>query len=199
MRLCHNSMGKKEYDREVQRRPVDETDTKEDELKLNCPSPQCKLQFDKDHRLLFHVRIEHRDGDPEENNLLWEKAKNVITLNKRSAASLECAVCNYVLDSRGSFWSHVTKRHGIPWEQYLEQHGMPERKMWQCRICGFQTEHDRAKLSHHLKTSHSLSWQEYQKQVHNIKEEDIPAPLPEMKHNLEEYNQRRKHSSVGEN
>lgn len=191
LRQCHGSMGRKEYLHQVELR----TDRQEKpEPRLSCPLTPCRAAFDRDHRLLLHVRWQHGDRTVEELAAAWAEAERRISSCKRSSLSLPCGMCGYVLASRSAFWGHVTKRHGTAWEDYLETYGDPgsEGGDWKCSLCGIQVKHDQSRVRHHLKTSHQLGWEQYQQRVGELGQGPAPSTRLPQSYNLQAHNLKRK-------
>ena len=58
-----------------------------------------------------------------------------------------CALCNYVSGDDTTFWSHITKSHGVDWQEYKRKHGASASPvegrdgMFTCIFCQEQVKH----------------------------------------------------------
>ena len=168
--VSHTNMGWQQYEVATLGKKIKHEDPRSEELELICSVTGCGARFSKDHRMLLHVKMEHRDRSVAEQEVAWREAEREIAHTRISFASIECALCQAVLKSRSAMWSHVTKHHQLPWEEYLEAHGDPEvgGPDWRCKLCGVLLKHDKSRVSHHLKSSHNLGWREYLEQTRGV-------------------------------
>ena len=122
LRQCHSNLGKAEYLEKCQDCPLDSNN---EVSNLCCRLPGCGLTFAKQHQLLMHVKVYHKDGTKEENEVRWKVALEEISSSKCSGASMPCAICGHLLNARSSLWQHVTRGHKVSWEEYIEEYGDP--------------------------------------------------------------------------
>ena len=141
LRQCHSNLGKAEYLEKVKDCP---DDSSAGGSNFACRLLGCGSTFAKSHQLLMHVKMDHSGGTEEEMESIWKMAMEELFSSKCSGASMPCAICGHLLNSRcihtfliglrlknvrSSLWQHVTRRHKTSWEDYIEEYGDPSTEV----------------------------------------------------------------------
>ncbi|CAB4061533.1 unnamed protein product [Lepeophtheirus salmonis] len=87
----------------------------------------------------------------------------------------QCCFCKKTTQSRSSMTSHIANTHGIPIKEYKERN-YPDIEVvtnwFQCRLCSTKTKFVKDCISPHLKMSHSIDIEDYERQY--MRPEDWP-------------------------
>ena len=67
----------------------------------------CDESFKKDYQLHLHLKLKHRNEDPEELAKAYEAAEEEIALTRRSASIFNCALCPKTFNDNGAFYGHI--------------------------------------------------------------------------------------------
>ena len=70
----------------------------------------CDESFKKDYQLHLHLKLKHRNEDPEELAKAYEAAEEEIALTRRSASIFNCALCPKTFNDNGAFYGHIQVR-----------------------------------------------------------------------------------------
>ena len=70
----------------------------------------CDESFKKDYQLHLHLKLKHRNEDPEELAKAYEAAEEEIALTRRSASIFNCALCTKTFNDNGAFYGHIQVR-----------------------------------------------------------------------------------------
>ena len=158
LKLCHKMMSLEQYEmipsNEEERDHVDE-DTSKRKCFLGCGE-----KFNKEIDLQVHIKLNHPEVSQDE----LAKAKlAAFEESKPRSMSLECKICNSKLTGRGSFWTHLTRKHTMSIKQYEEVYGKLDINVepFTCNICSHEVKYDRATIEGHLKNLHNMTWPQY--------------------------------------
>ena len=113
----------------------------------------CDEVFKKDYQLHLHLKLRHRNEDPEELEKAYEAANEEIALTRRSASLFNCALCPRIFNDNGAFYGHIQNKHEISYRDYKDQYGRceTESQPFECKICGKVIKYDRNTVHTHLK------------------------------------------------
>ena len=67
----------------------------------------CDESFKKDYQLHLHLKLKHRNEDPNELAKAYEAAEEEIALTRRSASIFNCALCPKTFNDNGAFYGHI--------------------------------------------------------------------------------------------
>lgn len=67
----------------------------------------CDESFKKDYQLHLHLKLKHRNEDPQELAKAYEAAEEEIALTRRSASIFNCALCPKTFNDNGAFYGHI--------------------------------------------------------------------------------------------
>ena len=81
----------------------------------------CDELFKKDYQLHLHLKLRHRDEDPEELKAAYEAADEEIALTKRSGSTYKCALCPKTFTDNGAFYGHIQTKHNMQWKEYKDK------------------------------------------------------------------------------
>ena len=143
----------------------------------------CDEIFKKDYQLHLHLKLRHRNEDPEELEKAYEAANEEIALTRRSASLFNCALCPKVFNDNGAFYGHIQNKHDITYREYKERYGRceTESQPFECKICGKVIKYDRNTVHTHLKNVHGINWEKYLDRIRKLRRGLEPDPLPAMK------------------
>ena len=143
----------------------------------------CEEVFKKDYQLHLHLKLRHRNEDPEELEKAYEAANEEIALTRRSASLFTCALCPKVFNDNGAFYGHIQNKHDITYRDYKEKYGRceTESQPFECKICGKVIKYDRNTVHTHLKNVHGINWEKYLDRIRKLRRGLEPDPLPVMK------------------
>merc|ERR1719158_2271343 len=143
----------------------------------------CEEVFKKDYQLHLHLKLRHRNEDPEELEKAYEAANEEIALTRRSASLFTCALCPKVFNDNGAFYGHIQNKHDITYRDYKEKYGRceTESQPFECKICGKVIKYDRNTVHTHLKNVHGINWEKYLNRIRKLRRGQEPDPLPVMK------------------
>ena len=116
----------------------------------------CDEVFKKDYQLHLHLKLRHRNEEPEELEKAYEAANEEIALTRRSASLFTCALCPKVFNDNGAFYGHIQNKHEITYREYKDKYGRceTESQPFECKICGKVIKYDRNTVHTHLKNVH---------------------------------------------
>ena len=109
-----------------------------------------------------------------------------------------CALCHYTSGDDTTFWSHITKSHGVSWKDYKEQYGTCQTPlngrdgMFCCEFCSDRVKHWPGNVKKHMLRKHKMTWEEFiedwkrrnpnhGRQENKRKARTGPGPAPEAK------------------
>ena len=78
-----------------------------------------------------------------------------------------CALCHYTSGDDTTFWSHITKSHGVSWKDYKEQYGTCQTPlngrdgMFCCEFCSDRVKHWPGNVKKHMLRKHKMTWEEF--------------------------------------
>ena len=78
-----------------------------------------------------------------------------------------CALCHYTSGDDTTFWSHITKSHGVSWKEYKEQYGTCQTPlngrdgMFCCEFCSDRVKHWPGNVKKHMLRKHKMTWEEF--------------------------------------
>ena len=113
----------------------------------------CDEVFKKDYQLHLHLKLRHRNEEPEELEKAYDAANEEIMLTRRSASLFNCALCPKVFNDNGAFYGHIQNKHDISYRDYKDKYGRceTESQPFECKICGKVIKYDRNTVHTHLK------------------------------------------------
>ena len=140
----------------------------------------CEELFKKDYQLHLHLKLRHRDEDPEELTKAYEAADEEIALTKRSGSTYKCALCPKTFNDNGAFYGHIQSKHNMQWKEYKEIYGRCEVESapFECKICGRVVKYDRNTVHTHLKNVHGITWAIYLDRIRKMKSGETLDDLP---------------------
>ena len=143
----------------------------------------CDEVFKKDYQLHLHLKLRHRNEEPEELEKAYEAANEEIALTRRSASLFTCALCPKIFNDNGAFYGHIQNKHDITYRDYKEKYGRceTESQPFECKICGKVIKYDRNTVHTHLKNVHGINWEKYLDRIRKLRRGLEPEPLPVMK------------------
>lgn len=143
----------------------------------------CDEVFKKDYQLHLHLKLRHRNEEPEELEKAYEAANEEIMLTRRSASLFNCALCPKVFNDNGAFYGHIQNKHDISYRDYKEKYGRceTESQPFECKVCGKVIKYDRNTVHTHLKNVHGINWEKYLDRIRAVRRGLEPEPLPVMK------------------
>jgi len=142
----------------------------------------CEEAFKKDYQLHLHLKLKHRNEDPEELKRAYEAANEEIALTRRSASIFNCALCPRIFNDNGAFYGHIQNKHNVSYREYKEKFGRCETESapFECKICGKVIKYDRNTVHTHLKNVHGINWTKYLDRIRRVRHGLAPLPLPQM-------------------
>merc|ERR1719225_928230 len=75
----------------------------------------CPETFKKDFDLRLHLKLRHKNEDPNELRKAEAAAEDEISFVRRSGSKFQCAICPKSFGSDSTMGGHAKKIHGIPW------------------------------------------------------------------------------------
>merc|ERR1719361_138114 len=140
----------------------------------------CDESFKKDYQLHLHLKLKHRNEDPEELAKAYEAAEEEIALTRRSASIFNCALCPKTFNDNGAFYGHIQTKHNMIWREYKDQYGRCEVESapFECKICGRVVKYDRNTVHTHLKNVHGINWAMYLDRIRRMRRGETPEDLP---------------------
>jgi len=141
----------------------------------------CGEVFKKGYDLELHLKLRHKDENPQELARAAEAAKFEIALTRRSGTVYKCAICAKTVQGWSPFWEHIRK-HKVNFHDYRAQYGKCkiESASFQCRICDKVLEYETNIIHKHLQGVHSINWTQYLARVRNVFRGIEQEPLPEV-------------------
>ena len=166
--------------KKVKKEKADEAETCATDLRCYF---DCDEVFKKDYQLHLHLKLRHRNEEPEELEKAYEAANEEIALTRRSASLFNCALCPKVFNDNGAFYGHIQNKHDITYREYKERFGRceTESQPFECKICGKVIKYDRNTVHTHLKNVHGINWEKYLNRIRKLRRGQEPDPLPAMK------------------
>merc|ERR1712223_1371567 len=152
-------------------------------LDLRCYF-DCPEGFKKDHDLRLHVKLRHRNEDPDELRRAFQAAEEEIALVSRSGCKFQCAICPKQFTSDSSFYDHTQKLHNVSRVQYKERYGTGEveSSSFECKLCGNVLKFVPNNVHRHLKEVHGLNWPKYVERIRKMRRGERPEELPQISH-----------------
>lgn len=142
----------------------------------------CPETFKKDFDLRLHLKLRHKNEDPNELARAYQAAEEEIALVKRSGSTYECALCQKRFQDHGTFYDHTKEKHNMSWNDYKDKYGRCEIESapFECKICGSVVKYTRNIVHCHLKMVHGLNWIKYLERIRKMKVGEQPEELPEL-------------------
>lgn len=136
--------------------------------------------FKKDYQLHLHLKLKHRNADPNELKIAYQAADEEIALTRRSGSTFQCAICPKTFNDNGAFYGHIQSKHNMQWKDYKDQHGRCEVESapFECKICGRVVKYDRNTVHTHLKNVHGITWVIYLDRIRKMRQGEVPDELP---------------------
>jgi len=152
-------------------------------LDLRCYF-ECQEVFKKDYDLRLHLKIKHRNEDPDELTRAYQAAEEEIALTSRSGCKFICALCKKPFGNDSSLYGHIQKIHKMAWNAYKEQYGTGEveSSSFECKLCGNVLKFVPNNVHRHLKSVHGLDWPKYVDRIRKMRRGERPADLPSIEH-----------------
>merc|ERR1711894_665447 len=99
---------------------------------------QCAETFKKDYDLRLHLKLRHKNENPNELRRAEQAAEEEISFVSRSGSKFQCAICSKTYDSDSTMGDHTKKAHGMPWMEYQQKYGRCEIESapFECKVCG---------------------------------------------------------------
>lgn len=143
---------------------------------------QCQETFKKDFDLRLHLKLRHKNEDPNELRKAEQAAEDEISFVKRSGSKFQCAICPKSFGSDSTMGGHAKKIHGIPWSEYKQKYGRCEVESapFECKICGSVVKYTPNVVHSHIKQVHGLDWLEYLERIRKMARGEEPDPLPQI-------------------
>lgn len=152
-------------------------------LDLRCYF-ECQEVFKKDYDLRLHLKIKHRNEDPDELRNAYQAAEEEIALTSRSGCKFICALCKKPFTNDSSLYGHTQKIHKVSWSSYKEKYGTGEveSSSFECKLCGNVLKFVPNNVHRHLKEVHGLNWPKYVDRIRKMRRGERPAELPSIEH-----------------
>ena len=140
----------------------------------------CDEMFKKDYQLHLHLKLKHRNADPNELRRAYQAADEEIALTRRSGSTFQCAICPKTFNDNGAFYGHIQSKHNMQWKDYKDQYGRCEVESapFECKICGRVVKYDRNTVHTHLKNVHGITWVIYLDRIRKMQQGEVPDDLP---------------------
>ena len=140
----------------------------------------CDEMFKKDYQLHLHLKLKHRNVDPNELRRAYQAADEEIALTRRSGSTFQCAICPKTFNDNGAFYGHIQSKHNMQWKDYKDQYGRCEVESapFECKICGRVVKYDRNTVHTHLKNVHGITWVIYLDRIRKMRQGEVPDDLP---------------------
>lgn len=145
---------------------------------------ECNESFKKDFDLRLHLKLRHRQEDPNELRRAYQAAEEEIALTSRSGCLFRCAICNREFKNDKTFYDHTQKSHNVAWSDYKNKYGNGEveSSSFECKICGNVLKFVPNNVHRHLKEVHGLNWPKYIDRIRKMRKGERTEELPSIEH-----------------
>jgi len=144
----------------------------------------CEEGFKKDFQLKLHLKLKHKNENPDQLSRAYQDAEMEICLVRRNGSTFQCAICQQKIYDEGVFYDHTKGKHNMPWMEYKEKYGRCELEStpFECKICGGVIKYTRNIVHTHLKNVHGLNWEKYLDRIRKMRKGEQPDELPSIEH-----------------